>query len=108
MTPLEQQFRMSDYTIPGEYFTPITSPALEASNANGDGFMFNQTTQAEARFTSSPIDMSHHFPTASTPSSPGMVRRQRRKPSITSRASGRLVKQSPSVRPLSKRKSQLG
>ncbi|PGH02029.1 hypothetical protein AJ80_08923 [Polytolypa hystricis UAMH7299] len=108
MTPLEQQFRMSDYTIPGEYFTPITSPALEASNANGTSFMFNQTTQAEAGFASSPIDMSHQFPAASAPSSPGVVRRQRRKPSISSRAPGRLVRQSPSVRPMSKRKSQLG
>ncbi|KAJ5176470.1 uncharacterized protein N7482_002347 [Penicillium canariense] len=34
MTPLESQFRLPEYTIPGEYFTPLTSPALEAQNAH--------------------------------------------------------------------------
>ncbi|KAJ5238702.1 hypothetical protein N7468_003321 [Penicillium chermesinum] len=34
MTPLESQFRLPEYTILGEYFTPLTSPALEAQNSN--------------------------------------------------------------------------
>jgi hypothetical protein len=39
MTPLDTQFRLPEYTIPGEYFTPLTSPALEARGSSS-GYPF--------------------------------------------------------------------
>ncbi|EQL37260.1 hypothetical protein BDFG_01518 [Blastomyces dermatitidis ATCC 26199] len=109
MTPLEQQFCMPEYTVPGEYFTPLTSPALEARNANGNGYMFNGTTShtPDMSFISSPVEMSNQLPSASAPSSPGLARKQRRKLSFSTRAGPRLVRQSPLVRPLSRRKPSL-
>ncbi|OJD17500.1 hypothetical protein AJ78_02421 [Emergomyces pasteurianus Ep9510] len=106
MTPLEQQFRLPEYTVPGEYFTPLTSPALEARNANGNGYIFNGTAShtPDMGFISSPVDMTNQLPCASAPSSPGISRKQRRKPSFSTRTGPRLVRQSPSVRPLSRRK----
>ncbi|KKZ64766.1 hypothetical protein EMCG_09344 [[Emmonsia] crescens] len=106
MTPLEQQFRLPEYTVPGEYFTPLTSPALEARNANGNGYIFNGTPShtPDIGFISSPVEMTNQLPCASVPSSPGVSRKQRRKPSFSTRAGPRLVRQSPSVRPLSRRK----
>lgn len=94
MTPLETQFRLPEYTIPGEYFTPLTSPALEAQNSN------NAYQIPEMGFMQSPGD---------TPSSPGIARKHRRGPSTTNRFSARAKKQqSPSVRPQTRKKSLLG
>ncbi|PGH17122.1 hypothetical protein AJ79_01260 [Helicocarpus griseus UAMH5409] len=109
MTPLEQQFRLPEYTVPGEYFTPLTSPALEAQNSNNNRYVFNGTTAAQTPdigFVSSPVDLGNQMPSASAPSSPGLPRKQRRKQSISTRAGTRLVRQSPSVRPISRRKTQ--
>lgn len=120
MTPLEQQFRIPEYTIPGEYFTPLTSPALEASNSNDDhlhknnnnnngesntGYAMSSASSrsADIGFVASPIDMAHQFSAGSTPSSPAIVRRQRRKPSFSTRPAARLPRQSPSIRPNRKR-----
>lgn len=94
MTPLETQFRLPEYTIPGEYFTPLTSPALEAQNSN------NAYQIPEMGFVQSPGD---------NPSSPGIARKHRRGPSTSNRFSARAKKQqSPSVRPQARKKSLLG
>ena len=114
MTPLETQFRLPEYTIPGEYFTPLTSPALESQNANtNSAYAFPQGGQIpEMGFTQSPVDSA--LPGSSTPSSPGLVRKHRRGPSTTTttttnRFSARAKKQqSPSVRPQARKKSLLG
>ncbi|KAK2773724.1 hypothetical protein FQN53_003994 [Emmonsiellopsis sp. PD_33] len=105
MTPLDQQFRLPEYTVPGEYFTPLTSPALEARNANSNGYVFNTSIAQtpDIGFVSSPIDLGQ-LPSASAPSSPGLARKQRRKPSFSARTGTRLVRQSPSVRPISSRR----
>src|SRR5689334_22914799 len=105
MTPLDPQFRVPEYTIPGEYFTPLTSPAIEVRSANGNGYVYNTNTQSpDIHFVSSPIDMTQQIPSTSAPSSPGMLRRQRRKPSLSTRAATRPVRQSPSARPLTSRR----
>ena len=100
MTPLETQFRLPEFTIPGEYFTPLTSPALEAQNAHANNaYPYPQGGQvSEMGFTQSPVDSA--LPGSSTPSSPGLIRKHRRGPSTTNRFSSRAKKQqSPSVRP---------
>ncbi|KAH3418135.1 hypothetical protein KXW09_005754 [Aspergillus fumigatus] len=103
MTPLETQFRLPEYTIPGEYFTPLTSPALEAQNSNGNGYPFQSVS--EVGFLHSPADA---IPASSAPSSPGLMRKHRRRPSATKSFSSRAKKQqSPSVRPQTRKKSML-
>ena len=106
VTPLDTQFCLPEYTIPGEYFTPLTSPALEARNGhgNGNGYMYNATQAPELGFLASPIDPFNHIPTSSAPSSPAIAKKQRRRPSTSTRAATRTVRQSPSVRPLNRRK----
>ncbi|KAF7115122.1 hypothetical protein CNMCM5793_001356 [Aspergillus hiratsukae] len=103
MTPLETQFRLPEYTIPGEYFTPLTSPALEAQNSNSNGYPFQSVS--EVGFLHSPADA---IPGSSAPSSPGLMRKHRRRPSTTKSFSSRAKKQqSPSVRPQTRKKSML-
>ncbi|KAL4894625.1 helix-loop-helix DNA-binding domain-containing protein [Aspergillus ambiguus] len=107
MTPLESQFRLPEYTIPGEYsFTPLTSPALEAQNSHSNGFPFHQPPMSDLGFVPSPVD--NAIPASSAPSSPGVMRRHRRRPSTTKPFSSRAKKQqSPSVRPQTRKKSLL-
>ncbi|KAL1962939.1 hypothetical protein VTN77DRAFT_9035 [Rasamsonia byssochlamydoides] len=103
MTPLETQFRMPEYTIPGEYFTPLTSPALEAQGSNPNGYPFQTTQPSSAGYVQSPVDP-NGVNAASAPSSPGVLRKQRRRPSLATRAGGRAAKASPSIQPKNRRK----
>ncbi|KAI2888609.1 transcriptional regulator family: Helix-loop-helix [Aspergillus niger] len=106
MTPLESQFRFPEYTIPGEYFTPLTSPALEAHTSNPTGYPFHTGQISEMGFVPSPAD--NALPMSSAPSSPGLMRKHRRQPSTTKPFSARAKKQqSPSVRPQARKKSHL-
>ncbi|PYH98366.1 hypothetical protein BO71DRAFT_58173 [Aspergillus ellipticus CBS 707.79] len=106
MTPLESQFRFPEYTIPGEYFTPLTSPALEAHNSNPTGYPFHSGQISEMGFMHSPAD--NTLPMSSAPSSPGLIRKHRRQPSNAKTFSARAKKQqSPSVRPQARKKSLL-
>ncbi|KAE8348593.1 hypothetical protein BDV28DRAFT_84565 [Aspergillus coremiiformis] len=106
MTPLETQFRLPEYTIPGEYFTPLTSPALEAQNGNSAGYPFHSGHVGDIGFVHSPVDSSVPV---SSPNSPGLIRKHhRRRPSNTKTFSARAKKQqSPSVRPQTRKKSLL-
>ncbi|RAL07304.1 phosphate-sensing transcription factor PHO4 [Aspergillus homomorphus CBS 101889] len=104
MTPLETQFRLPEYTIPGEYFTPLTSPALEAQSTSSTGYPFHSTQMSEMGFVPSPAD--NALSMTSNPSSPGLMRKHRRQPSSTKSFSARAKKQqSPSVRPQTRKKS---
>ncbi|KAM5445504.1 hypothetical protein MaudCBS49596_007488 [Microsporum audouinii] len=100
MTPLEHQLRFPEYTTPGEYLSPLTSPALEARQSNGAGFSFpNGSHMDYSAMLSSPTEIGHHPATSSAlTNSPKLIQKQRRK----SQAS-RLSRQSPSVRPLNGR-----
>ncbi|OJJ44867.1 hypothetical protein ASPZODRAFT_70237 [Penicilliopsis zonata CBS 506.65] len=105
MTPLETQFRLPEYTIPGEYFTPLTSPALEAQNPGANGYPFARQV-SDVGFVPSPVDV-NPIPVSSAPSSPGILRKHRRQPSTNKRLTNRGAKQSPLVRPQSRKKSLL-
>ncbi|OKL59649.1 hypothetical protein UA08_05131 [Talaromyces atroroseus] len=93
MTPLETQFRLPEYTIPGEYFTPLTSPALEAQNPNSSTYPFITQSQQSA-----PVD-TNGLAMTSAPSSPAVFKKQRqaRRPSTATRTGGRAAKASPSI-----------
>ncbi|KAF3483996.1 uncharacterized protein GIQ15_03320 [Arthroderma uncinatum] len=100
MTPLEHQLRFPEYTTPGEYLSPLTSPALEARQSNGAGFNFPNNSHMDYGMLSSPTDLAHQHHATSGPltNSPKLIQKQRRK----SQAS-RLSRQSPLVRPLNGR-----
>ncbi len=100
MTPLESQFRQPEYTIPGEYFSPLSSPAIEAQNTNSNGFPIHSGPLTEVNFVHSPVD--NGFQLSSAPSSPGVARKQKRRPSAASKTfiSRAKKQQSPSVRPM--------
>ncbi|KAJ5183199.1 hypothetical protein N7492_000815 [Penicillium capsulatum] len=101
MTPLENQFRLPEYTIPGEYFTPLTSPALEAQNANTsqNGYQYPSRQVSDVGLNSTHAEVSP-LPGTSAPPSPNVVRKpNRRRPSTAPRYPARSkVKQSPSIR----------
>ncbi|KAJ0413745.1 helix-loop-helix DNA-binding domain-containing protein [Aspergillus carlsbadensis] len=106
MTPLETQCRQPDYAIPGEYFSPLTSPAIEAQNPHG--YPMHSAPMTEMTFIHSPID--NGFAASSVPSSPGLARKQRRRPSTATNKtfqSRAKKQQSPSVRPLTRTRSRL-
>ncbi|KAL4737632.1 helix-loop-helix DNA-binding domain-containing protein [Aspergillus similis] len=107
MTPLESQYRQPEYTIPGEYFSPLSSPAIEAQHTNPNGFPFHSGPLTEVNFVHSPVD--NGFPLSSAPPSPGLVRKYKRRPSAASKTFQSRAKkqQSPSVRPLARTRSRL-
>ena len=100
MTPLENQFRLPEYTIPGEYFTPLTSPALEAQNADSNNYQYQARQVSDVGFVPTTAEMNPLAATAA-PGSPGTLR----KPNTRRRASAasnrlnttRKVKQSPNI-----------
>ncbi|KAL4927803.1 phosphate-sensing transcription factor PHO4 [Aspergillus undulatus] len=108
MTPLEtQQYAQPGYTIPGEYFSPLSSPAIEAQHhANTNGFPTHSGPMTEINFAPSPIDSNFHL--SSAPSSPRIARKhQKKRPSVSSFSARAKKQQSPSVRPMTRTKSHL-
>ncbi|KAJ5495588.1 hypothetical protein N7539_000704 [Penicillium diatomitis] len=102
MTPLESQFRLPEYTIPGEYFTPLTSPALEAqhSHSSTSSFPFHARQVSDVGFVPTTAEV-NPLSGISAPSSPSILRKTRRRPSAaSSRLAGRASKsrQSPHIR----------
>ena len=98
VTPLEAHFNIPEYTVPGAYFSPLSSPALHAQNERP--LIYDQRHTGT---TNSPIDMN-----AESYSAPGsssiLTRKSNRKPPQKQRST-RSVKQSPIVKP---RKSKRG
>lgn len=94
VTPLEPHFNIPEYTVPGAYFSPLSSPALHAQNEHSIMYDPRHTGR-----TNSPIDMtleSHSAP----PSGPMNVgRKPPKKAAPKSRSSTRGIRQSPIVKP---------
>ncbi|KAJ5560119.1 hypothetical protein N7513_002518 [Penicillium frequentans] len=106
MTPLETQFQLDSYAIPGEYsITPLTSPALEAQPHSTNGF-YHSRQMSDVGFVAN-VD-GNTLPGTSAPGSPGIIRKtNRRRTSTASRLSGRSkVKQSPSLRAQTQRRGR--
>lgn len=97
VTPLEPHFNIPEYTVPGAYFSPLSSPALHAQNEHASTY-----EQMHSNATNSPIDM--NLETHSAPPSSIILPKAGRKPPQKVR-SARKVQQSPISRP---RKSKKG
>ncbi|KAI0596500.1 helix-loop-helix DNA-binding domain-containing protein [Biscogniauxia sp. FL1348] len=92
VTPLDSQFPTdTQFTVPGAYFSPITSPALHAQN--------DSTVMIDHRHsshtTNSPVEMDIESPTAQASSA--NPSKKARKPSTKARKPN--VRQSPITRP---------
>jgi len=106
VTPLDAHFRMPEYTIPGEYFSPLTSPALEAQTRPAQRSVYGTLRGSDTSDTQSPVDMEiDQNPTlALTNSMPALRKSKRRSTTASTKSTGRAVKQSPAMKPQTRRK----
>src|SRR6186713_529554 len=68
VTPLDTQFRMPDYAVPGEYFSPLSSPALQAQIHTSQRSVYGAGRGPDSSETTSPIDAT--FEKGSTKNTP--------------------------------------
>ncbi|KZF25052.1 hypothetical protein L228DRAFT_265537 [Xylona heveae TC161] len=110
VTPLDTQFQMPEYTIPGSYFSPLSSPALEAQNYGLSRQVYNVHRGSDASATTSPLDPNINFtgnmgtPPSSLAAQQRAAHNPRRRPS-SSRNPARTVRQSPIVKAQHRRKA---
>ncbi|EXJ56665.1 hypothetical protein A1O7_07009 [Cladophialophora yegresii CBS 114405] len=90
-TPMDNAYSMSDYGLADEFFSPLTSPAIEAQAA------FSSTGT-----TASPVDL-NELPPAGKPVTAG-TKRPRGKGANAARAPARSIKQSPAMKPQPRRR----
>ncbi|TVY24868.1 Phosphorus acquisition-controlling protein [Lachnellula hyalina] len=98
VTPLESHFNIPEYTVPGAYFSPLSSPALHAQNEHSAIY-----DARNSGTTNSPIDMNPE--THSAPASSVILSRKASKQAPQKPRSVRTVRQSPIVKPRKSKKS---
>ena len=105
VTPLDTQFRMPEYTVPGECFSPLTSPALEAQNHAAQRSIYGAVRSSDTSDTTSPIEMNIDFGTNSmTAQTPPVRKLKKRTMSTASKNPSRSVMQSPAMKPQSRKR----
>lgn len=104
VTPLDTQFQYPEYPVPGEYFSPLTSPALEAQRHATQHSVYGAVRNSDTSDTTSPVDANIDFSAPMGTSSSIPARKSKRKPASASKSSGRTVKQSPSMKPQSRKR----
>lgn len=110
VTPMDShQYHVPEYAIPGEYFSPLASPALIAQSAAPAErpFYAPRFHTSDHSETTSPID-TNFDPSLKAPvtSAPANKRQKRRSPSGSAKQSARSVRDSPAMKP--QRKKQPG
>ena len=105
VTPMDSSFRMADYAVPGEYFSPLTSPALEAQNVRRRQPYYPSAPSSDTGATSSPIDLNTETAAATSQPQPA-VRKSQRKQSTSGRPTTRSVRQSPAMKPQTRGKKK--
>ena len=103
MTPLDASFHIPEYAVPGEYFTPLTSPAIEAQNSQVRRSLYTSAPSSDIAALASPTGFNLEH-TSATSSPATSARKSRRKPSMSTRTSSRSVRQSPIVKAQERRK----
>ncbi|TAQ83231.1 hypothetical protein B7494_g8445 [Chlorociboria aeruginascens] len=99
VTPLDAHFNIPEYTVPGAYFSPLSSPALHAQNESSSVY-----DQLHSGTTDSPNDGSHESHSAPS-SSLNLARRSSRKVPPPKPRATRSVRQSPIVKPRKAKKN---
>lgn len=105
VTPLDTQFQYSEYPVPGEYFSPLTSPALEAQRHANQQSAYGALRNSDTSDTASPVDINIDFSAPIGTQNSMALRKSKRKSSTVTKSTGRAVKQSPSMKPQSKKKN---
>ncbi len=90
MTPLESRF--PEFTVPGAYLSPLSSPALHAQNEHAAVY-----DQRHSGATNSPIDM--NLDSHSAPANSSILPRKASKKSLQKPRNARGIRQSPIVKP---------
>ncbi|KAL8869396.1 MAG: hypothetical protein Q9174_004301 [Haloplaca sp. 1 TL-2023] len=103
VTPHEAQFRYSDFAVPAEHFSPLTSPALEAQNHASQRSVYGAIPGSDTSGATSPFDL--NIDPSLQNAVPQAVRKPRRKTSnAAQRNVSRAVRQSPSMKPQTRKK----
>ena len=107
VTPLDTQFRLPEYTMPGEYFSPLTSPALEAQNQQHamQRSVYGAIRGSDTSDTTSPIDMNIDLNLDHSASIAAPLRKSRRKTTTSKpKVPARVIRQSPAMKPQARKK----
>ena len=92
VTPLEAHFTIPEYTVPGAYFSPLSSPALHAQTEQSAVY-----DQRLSGTTNSPVDT--NLESHSAPASSVILSKKSGKKAPQKQRSTRGVRQSPIVKP---------
>ena len=108
VTPVDNRIRIPEYTTPGAYFSPLTSPALEAQNGIPPRSIRSAPRGSDTSDTNSPVDMNIDMDSVSPSLNSPHLRKPRRKPSTTfSKNPARTVRQSPAMKPQSRKRQSI-
>ncbi|KAM0281942.1 hypothetical protein ACHAQH_003288 [Verticillium albo-atrum] len=108
VTPLDPQFQIDpSFTMPGSYFSPLTSPALHAQSESNSPYdhrnSFSNHTSTHNSNHNSPGEMDVETPTAAVPP-PAVDLSKKARKNNASRAKGKgSVRQSPISKPMKKK-----
>ena len=96
--------------MPGEYFSPLTSPALEAQNQQHavQYSVYGAIRGSDTSDTTSPIDMNIDLNLDQSTSTVASSRKARRKIATTPKTPARSVRQSPAMKPQTRKKLSSG
>lgn len=104
VTPHDAQIRYPDFIVSGEHFSPLTSPAIEAQSQATQASVQAAMRGSDTSDTTSPIDLNQDFNPSPPTSNATPIRRTRRKTIPTPKNPARSVKQSPAMKPQSRKK----
>ena len=105
VTPHDAQIRYPDFPVPGEHFSPLTSPAIEAQQQATRASVHQAAMRgSDTSDTTSPIDLNRDLNPSPPISNAAPIRRTRRKTIPTQKNPARSVKQSPAMKPQSRKK----
>ncbi|KAK7723114.1 hypothetical protein SLS57_004671 [Botryosphaeria dothidea] len=112
VTPHESSFQVQpEFTVPGAYFSPLTSPALDAQNNRGaQQAYFSQTHTADTSMTTSPIDLDVDMMGEQAQQQESARKLRNKKSGASTRSSGpsSRIRQSPIVKPQSQSNRRKG
>jgi len=99
-TPLvSPAFSIPEYAVPGEYFSPLTSPLLQPCRQD----TYPSAPSSDTGPTGSPVDL-HLDTSKAAATSNSAVKKSGRKPSISARTPARSARQSPLTKSHNRRK----
>jgi hypothetical protein len=103
VTPIDPNLQLPEYTVPGEYFSPLTSPAIEAQRVSSRRKLNHHISAPTSGSIISPLE-SQGDNTSLPQSARISTRRESRKAPVSGKPHSRAVRQSPLMKPQGRRK----